>query len=134
TQNPPIRGLGGQASGCCFFFGDHFGHRSVAHEGPALTYNDVASSGGRLDSPPSAICWEADHGIPNMGAGAAGLAGRARVGGRAYCYASPSRRVARQRRGAVTPLADRLGPLVAPPLKPKPDCPTTARHGKHRLH
>jgi hypothetical protein len=69
----------------------------------------------RLDSPPGTMCWEADHGIPNMSAGAAGLAGR--VGRGADRYASPGGCAARQRRGTVTPLTDRLGPLVAPSLK-----------------
>ena len=95
TQNPPIRRLGGQASGCCCFFGDHFGHSSVAPKSPALAGSEVASSSGRLDSPPGSMCREADHGISNMSAGAASLAGRIRVGCWADRYASSGRCIAR---------------------------------------
>jgi len=95
TQNPPIRRLGGQASGCCCFFGDHFGHSSVACKGQAVAWSDVASSGGRLDSPPGTMCWKANNGIANMSASAATLAGRVGVGRGADSYASPGRCVAR---------------------------------------
>ena len=94
TQNPPIRRLGGQASGCCCFFGDHFGHSSVACKGQALAWSDVASSGGRLDSPPGTMCWKANNGIANMSASAAALAGDVRVGRGADRDASPGRCVA----------------------------------------
>src|SRR5262249_39079813 len=95
TQNPPIRRLGGQASGCCCFFGDHFGHSSVAFKGQALVWSDVASSGCRLDLPPGSMCREANNGIANMSTSAAVLAGGVRVGRGADGYASPGRCVAR---------------------------------------
>jgi len=94
TQKPSIRRLGGQASGCCCFFGDHFGHSSVTCKGQALAWSDLASSGGRLDSPPGTMCWKADNGIANMSASAAALAGGVRVGRGADRNASPGRCVA----------------------------------------
>jgi hypothetical protein len=54
---------------------EHLGHCPVLPESPRLPYSDFASSGGRLDVPPGAMSRKTDHGIPNMGAGATGLAG-----------------------------------------------------------
>jgi hypothetical protein len=77
---------------------------------------------------------KADHGIPNAGAGTAGLAGGVRIGGGADRDASSDRRVSRQRSRAVTPVADRLGPLIAPPLEPVPNRFARIGSGKHGHH
>src|SRR5271163_1413076 len=87
-------------------------------ESPACSSWDI--SGGRrgLDLPPGAMSGKAYHGIPNPGAGAAALTRRVRVRRRADRYSPSGRRVPRQRNLAITPFADRFGPLVPPPLEP----------------
>src|SRR3984893_9344155 len=120
-----------KASGCCCLVGNDLGHRSVFGENPGLAGRDVAGRGGLLDLLPSAMSGETDHGVPNSGAGAAGLAGGVRIGGGADRDASSGRRVSWQRSRAVTPVADRLGPLIAPPLEPVPNRATSVGSGKH---
>jgi hypothetical protein len=90
--------------------------------------------GGRrgLDLPPSPVRRKTDHGIPNPGTGAAGLAGGVRIRRRTDCYPSSGGRISRQRSRAVPPFSDRLGPLIAPSLEPVPDgttCIGTSEHG-----
>src|SRR5438309_9545286 len=92
---------------------------------PGLARRHVSGRDGLLDLLPSTMSRETDHGIPYAGAGAASLAGGVRVGRGADSDPFSGRRVSRQRSRAVTPVADRLGPLVAPPLEPVPNC--TAR-------
>src|SRR6266478_2236574 len=73
-----------------------------------------ARRGGLLDLLPCTVRRETDYGIPSTGAGSAGLAGGVRVSGGADRNPSSGRRVAGQSSRTVTPVADRLGPLVSP--------------------
>jgi len=107
-----------KASGCCCLVGDHLGHRPVIPEYPRLARRYVSGANSLLDLLPSAVGGETDHGIPNAGASTASLAGGVRICGGADRDASSGRRVSRQRGRAVTPVADRLGPLVALSLEP----------------
>src|SRR5712671_1792199 len=106
-----------KASGCCCLVGDDLGHRPVFWEYPWLARRHVSGRGGLLDLLPCTVRRETDYGIPNAGAGSAGLAGGVRIGGGADRDASSGRRVSRHRGRAVTPVADRLGPLIAPSLE-----------------
>jgi hypothetical protein len=65
-------------------------------ERPAFSGWDIPGGHHGLDLPPGAMCWEADHGIPSMGAGAASLAGRVRIHGWTDGYSPSSGRIARQ--------------------------------------
>ena len=120
-----------KASGCCCLVGDDLGHRPVFGENPGLAGRDVAGRGGLLDLLPSAMSRESDHGIPNPGAGAASLAGGVRVRGGADRNPSSGRCAPRQRGRAVTPFADRLGPLIALPFEPMPNRPAGIGSGEH---
>src|SRR6202045_2549267 len=111
-----------KASGCCCLVGDDLGHRTMVGEYPGLARRHVSRRDGLLDLLPGAMSGETDHGVPNSGAGSAGLAGGVRIGGGADRNPSSSRRVSRQRGRAVTPIADCLGPLIALPLEPVPNC------------
>jgi len=51
-----------------------FGHSAMIPENPALSRWDVSSGRAAFDLPPSAMGREANHGIPDPGAGTAGLA------------------------------------------------------------
>src|SRR5262249_31635600 len=85
-----------KASDCCCLVGGDLGQRPMITEHPALAGSDLAGGSGLLDLLPGAMSREADHGIANSGAGAAGLAGGARI----RCWtdrdASSGRRVSRQ--------------------------------------
>ena len=78
-SDPQIREV--QASGCCRLVGDDLGHRPMVAEYPGLAGSYVSGGSGLLDLLPGAMSGEADHGIPNAGAGSTGLAGGVRVGG-----------------------------------------------------
>src|SRR5216683_1031985 len=107
-----------KASGCCCLVGDDLSHRTMVGEYPGLARGHVSRRDGLLDLLPSTMSGETDHGIPNAGAGSAGLAGGVRVSGGADRNASSGGRVARQSSRTVTPVADRLGPLVSSSLEP----------------
>ena len=107
-----------KTSGCYCLLGDDLGHRAMLWDYPGLAGGNVAGRGGLLDLLPSAMSRETDHGIPSAGAGAAGLAGGVRIGGGADRYPFSGPRVSRQRGRAVTPVADRLGPLIPLSLEP----------------
>jgi hypothetical protein len=128
----PTHLLTGRAkvSGCCCLVGDDLGHRPMITEYPGLARRHVSGGDGLLDLLPSAMSGETDHG-PNSGAGAAGLAGGVRICGGADRNASSGRRVSRQRSRAVTPVADRLGPLIALPLEPVPNRAAGIGSGEH---
>jgi hypothetical protein len=87
-------------------------------ERPRRSYGDITSTGCPLDLPPSAMSRETDDGIPNPRAGATALAAGIGIDFRANRYSPSGRRVPRQRSRSITPLADRLGPLIAPSLEP----------------
>jgi hypothetical protein len=48
-------------------------------ECPAFSSWNISGGQRSFDAPPSTVGWEADHGIPNPGAGAAAFAGRVRA-------------------------------------------------------
>jgi hypothetical protein len=82
------------------------------------------------------VSWKADYGTPITGAGAATLAGGVGRGRRANRNAPAARRVPRQGGRAVTPLGDRLGPFVEPPLEPVSDRMASmgaSEHGHDRV-
>jgi hypothetical protein len=62
-----------KVSGCSCFLGDDLSHRAMFPECPAFSSWDVSGGHRRFDPPPSAMRREANHGIPNPGAGAAGI-------------------------------------------------------------
>jgi len=100
-------------------------------ECPAFSSWDVSGGHRGLDLPPSPVRRKTDHGIPNPGTGAAGLAGRVGIGRRTDRYSPSGGRIPRQRSRAVTPLADRLGPLIPPSLEPVPNCAARVGSGEH---
>ena len=120
-----------KASGCCCLVGDDLGHVAMLWECPQLARWHVAGRGGLLDLLPCAMSGETDHGIANSGAGSAGPAGGVRVSGGADRDAFSGRRVSRQRGRAVTPLADRLGPLIPLPLEPMANSAAGIGSGEH---
>src|SRR6267378_3636354 len=120
-----------KASGCYCLPGDDLGHVAMLWECPQLARWHVAGRGGLLDLLPCAMSWEADHGIPGVGTCAAGFAGRVRIGGGTDRDASSARCVPRQRGSAVTPVADRLGPLIAPSLEPVANRAARIGSGEH---
>src|ERR1700730_18324646 len=107
-----------KASGCRSLVGGDLGHCPVVSEHPRLAGRYVAGGNCLLDLLPGAMSGETDHGIPDAGTGSAGLAGSVRIGGGADRDASSGRRISRQSGRAITPVADRLGPLIALPLEP----------------
>jgi len=80
---------------------------------------------------PSTMSGETDHGIPDAGAGSTGLAGGVGVGGGADRDASSRRRVSWQRGRAITPVADRLGPLIPFSLEAVPNRAARVGSGEH---
>ena len=65
-------------SGCCCLVGDHLGHRPVITEYLRLAKRYVSGGNRLLDLLPGAMSGKTNHGIPNAGAGSAGLAGGVR--------------------------------------------------------
>ena len=123
TPKPPSASADeGYWLGCGRFFCDDFGHRPVLREYPAFSSWDISSGHRGFDLPPGAMSRETDHGVSNSGTGTAGLAGRVRIGRRADRDAPSGGCVPRQGSRTVTPFADRLGPLIALPLEPVPNC------------
>ena len=103
----------------------------MVREGPAFPSRDVSGSHRGLDLPPGAVGGKAYHGIPNPCAGAAGLAGRVGLRRRTDRNSPSGRRTPRQRRRAVTPFADRLGPFIRPPFEPVPNGAARVGSGEH---
>jgi hypothetical protein len=103
----------------------------MGRERPALSFWDIPGGHRGLDLSPGPMSGKPDDGIANPGAGAAGLAGRVRIGCRTDRYPSSGGRIPRQRRCAVTPFADCLGPLIPPPLEPMANCATRISSGQH---
>ncbi len=120
-----------KASGCCCFFGDDLSHRPVITECPRLAGRYVSGGNSLLDFLRGAMSGEPDHSIPYAGAGAAGLAGGVRIGGGADRDASSGWCVPRQRSRAVTPVSDRLGPLIPLPLEPVANRAAGISSGEH---
>src|SRR5580704_5219984 len=132
TPKPPSASADeGYWLGCCRLFCDDFRHRPVLREYPAFSSWDISSSHRGFDLPPGAMGRKTDHGVSNTGTGTAGLAGRVRIRRRANRYSPSGRGVPRQRRRSITPLTDRLGPLIAPSLEPVPDSATRVISGEH---
>jgi hypothetical protein len=96
AKTPQSADQGVVASGCYCFVDDDVGHRPVFREYPTLSGWDVSGGHRGFDLPPSAMRRKTDHGIPNPGTGAAGLAGRVRIRRRADRYSPSSRRIPRQ--------------------------------------
>ena len=120
-----------KAPGCCCLVGDDLSHRAMVGEYPWLAGRYVSGRSSLLDLLPCAVRRETDHGIPSTGAGSAGLAGGVRVSGGADRNPSSGRRVARQSSRTVTPVADRLGPLVSPSFEPVPNRAPGVGSGQH---
>src|SRR6266851_8415965 len=120
-----------KASGCCCLVEDDLGHRAMVGEYPWLARQHVSGRGSLLNLLPCAVRRETDHGIPSTGAGSAGLAGGVRVSGGADRNPSSRGRVARQSSRTVTPVADRLSPLIAPPLETVSNCAAGVGSGEH---
>jgi hypothetical protein len=104
----------------------------VLREDPAFSSWDISGGCRGLDPSPGAMSGKANHGIPDPGAGTAGLAGRVRVRRRAHRNAPSGGRIPRQRSRAVAPFANRLGPLIPSSLEPVPNCATRISSGEYR--
>ena len=120
SKPPPAAADAGYWLGC--FFGDDFGHSAMIPENPALSGWDLSGGCRGFDASPSAMGWKADHGVSNTGTGTAGLAGGVAVGRWANRYSPSSGGMPGWARSAVTPFADRLGPLIRPSFEPVPNC------------
>jgi hypothetical protein len=129
AKPPPAAADRGYRLGC--FFGHDFGHLAMVPECPTFSSWDISGGHRRFDLSPGAMGRESNHGVPDSGAGAAGLAGRVRICGRADRYSPSGRRLPRQNGRAITPLADRLGPLIAPCLEPMPNRFARVGSGEH---
>ena len=114
------------------FVRDHLCHSAMLGENPRLSCGDITSSRCGFDLPPGTMSGKANHGVSHSGTGATSLAGRVGIGRRADRNPPSSGRISRQRSRALSPFADRLGPLVPLPLKPVPNsaaCIISAKHG-----
>src|SRR4029077_15437151 len=96
--------------GC--FVGDNLSQRAMLPEYPAFASWDIPGGQRRFDLSPGAMGRESNHGVPDPGTGAAGLAGRVEICRRANRNSPSGGRAPRQRSRAITPLTDRLGPLI----------------------
>jgi hypothetical protein len=83
-----------------------------------LQLGPISGSHRGLDLTPSTMGQESDHGTSKLRAGPAGLAGRDGVCRRADRNSPSGGGMPGQAGSAITPLADRLGPLIVPPLEP----------------
>jgi hypothetical protein len=100
-------------------------------ERPAFSSRDISGGHRGLDLTPRAVGREPNHGIPNPGACAATLASRVGICRRTDRYSPSGGRMPWQRNRAVTPFADRLGPLIRSPLEPVPNCAARIGSGEH---